>query len=546
MTKQSSDEFAFRKQDAIGVNDAEDDKTFLFNCFINTGDYDSVLDFNNSRCLILGRTGAGKTALLTMLKEDKRQKNTVITIDPEALAMQHISNSSIVKSLFDLDIDLNTFFKLLWRHELCVEIFTHHFKVTETREGEDILEQLRNKFKKTNPRHLRALNYLEEWKDNFWKQDNNHVVEVLNRTESELGANFGAVVGGVGAKVSGKKTISSEQKQTLKQQAQSVVDNVQIKEVTQLIGMLNEVIEDQQKQYYIVIDKLDEGWVNNDIRYRLIKALIETIRDINRLDNLKPLVVLRQDLLGHVFDVTQDSGFQEEKFASLYLPVTWTRKELTELLDERINYSFCSRYRKKHYVTHEDILPSGVRGEKAIDYILNRTLMRPRDAIDFFNICISEATESPLITEQMVLDAERIYSRDRLDSLYFEWNIDFPGLKEWVQIIRKKSSDFFVGSLKEEYFKEKALKYAVENTNTENDQILNLCNDYAENRISLNELKNHLIYIFFLVGLTGLTLEGHQKPIWSYEVQKNVSSEDITDSTFVTVHPCFRSALNLS
>ena len=419
MTKQVTEEFTFRKQDTIGVNDAEDDKSFLLNCFINTGDYDAVLNFDNRRCLILGRTGAGKTALLTKLKEDKQYKDTVITIDAEALAMQHISNSSIVKNLFELDIDLNTFFKLLWRHELCVEIFTHHFKVTDNYEGENIIEQLRSKFKKTNPKHLRALNYLLDWKDNFWKQDNNHVIEMLNKTESELGANFGAAVSGIGAGVSGKKTISKEEKHTLKQQAQSVVDGMQMKEVTQLLDMLNEVIEYQQKQYYIVIDKLDEGWADNSIRYRLIKALIETVRDINRFDNLKPLVVLRQDLLGHVFEVTKDTGFQEEKFASLYLPVTWTRGELTRLLDERINYSFCSRYRKKHQVTHQDILPENVNGHKAIDFILDRTLMRPRDAIDFFNLCISEAVESPLIEGQMVLDAERIYSRDRLDSLYF-------------------------------------------------------------------------------------------------------------------------------
>ena len=203
MSKNKS-EFVFRKHDNIGVSDAEDDKGFLLNCFVDTGDFSVIEDFNDPRCLILGRTGMGKTALLTKLRDAKEGKNTVIAIDPEALAMQHISNSPIIKELHELDIDLNTFFKLLWRHAVCVEIFSHHFKVYTQSEQESLIEQLRSKFGRTNPKHLRALNYMEEWKDTFWREDNSHVKRMLSKTEKDMGAKIGAEVAGFKATVEGK------------------------------------------------------------------------------------------------------------------------------------------------------------------------------------------------------------------------------------------------------------------------------------------------------------------------------------------------------
>jgi hypothetical protein len=545
MNKSPSEEFTFRKQDSIGVNDAEDDKKYLLNCFIDTGDYEIIEDLSDSRCLILGRTGMGKTALLTKLKENKDGKNVVITINPESLAMQHITNSPIIRQLFELDINLNTFFKLLWRHVVCVEIFTHHFKAMTRSEHDDVIERLRNILKKENPKHSRALNYLEEWKDTFWKEDNSHVVEMLSRTETELGGALKAASMGVRADLSAKKKLTEEEKHVMRQRAQTIVDQVQMKEVSNLIEMLNEVIEHQQKQYYIIIDKLDEGWVDDILRYQLIKALIETVRDVNHFKNLKPLVVLRADLLNHVFQVTQDTGFQEEKYSSLYMHVSWTRRELTALLDERVNYSFKSRYRKKHEVDHKDLLPEKIMGENAIDYILDRTLMRPRDAIDFFNICIREATESPIITEQMVLDAERIYSRDRLDSIYYEWFIDFPKLKEWTYIIRDRERDFFAGGIDLAALEEKALKYAVDNNKALNDRFYQISEELTDGKMNVVAFRNHVVYIFYMAGLLGLHVDGYRTPIWSYDLKKKISVDDINDSTLLYVHPCFRSALNI-
>ncbi len=546
--KSQPNHIVFRKQDSIGVNDAEDDKQFLFECFVDTGDYDAVRDFKSARCLVLGRTGAGKTALLTKLQKDNMHKKNVIVVNPEALAMHHISNSTIIRYIYELGIDMNTFFKLLWRHALCVEIFDQHFKFTTEEETETLLDRLRYRFRRTNSHHLRALNYLAEWRDTFWKKSDDYVTGMISKKETELGGTIGSSASVLSAKLLGKEKLSEEQTQVIKQRAQSIVDEVQMKEVTDLLAMLNEVIEDQQKQYFLVVDKLDEQWVDDQLRYRLIKALIETVRDINRFGNIKPLVVLRADLLGHVFELTQDSGFQEEKYSSLYLHVRWTRKQLVELIDRRLTFLLKSRYKSKA-VTHLDVLPDRVNGEHAINYILDRTLMRPRDVIEFFNIIIREATDNDIVTERMVLDAGRVYSRERLDSLYYEWHVDFPHLKKWTQLLREKKPSFFVDSLSTDDLKEKCLEYAVNHSDdlgNVNDRLYRLSKNVSEGKLDPEEFRSNLIHIFYSIGILGIQLRGYDKATWSYEIQKNVSVEDIESSTIVCAHPCFQSALNIS
>src|SRR5260370_35073153 len=51
------------------------------------------------------------------------------------------------------------------------------------------------------------------------------------------------------------------------------------------------------KQIHILIDKLDEHWVDVSIRFKLIRSLIESLKSFRRISNLKILVALRSDVL---------------------------------------------------------------------------------------------------------------------------------------------------------------------------------------------------------------------------------------------------------
>lgn len=547
MTKSDEHSVIFRKQDSIGVNDAHDDKDFLLNCFVDLGDLETIEDFKDPHCLIIGRTGAGKTALITKLQEDKQ--NRVIVVDAESLAMNYISNSSIVHGLMALDIDLNTFFKYLWRHVICVEILTKHMKITSEQDHENFVERIKSEFRKRNPKHLKALDYLDQWKDTFWKTSDSHVAEMTNKIESKIGGELGLNHRALKAKLDGSSSLSSEEKIEIKERGQSIVNDMQMREVTGLLDMMDDFIEFHQSRYYIVIDKLDEKWVGNSIRYRLIKSLIENVKDLNRLKNIKPIATLRYDLISRVFDVTKDTGFQEEKFNSLYVNIRWSEPDLVELINKRINYLFKSRYSKKSQLTLAQIFPSTVDSEPIVKYLVSRTLMRPRDLIELVNTCIKCAShEDGLVTEEAVVEAEAIYSRGRLDSLTYEWGADYPALREWAKLLNSLPPTFKISDLNQPQFTEKGLSYVANPVSIDiesTDTILSICLELVENKLSSEDFVKKIISIFYRVSLIGIKTPNSRKIQWSYSSVGNVRWDDIDDDMEFHVHPCFRTALKV-
>ncbi len=112
-------EFVFRRHDQIGALDARQDEAFLSQCFVDTGDLSVLLDCSDPRRVVVGRTGAGKTALLQRLAE---LAGRATLLPPEHLALNYVSNSTILSFVFGLGVKLDPFFRLLWRHVLVVEL----------------------------------------------------------------------------------------------------------------------------------------------------------------------------------------------------------------------------------------------------------------------------------------------------------------------------------------------------------------------------------------------------------------------------------------
>ncbi len=86
--------FRFRKLDTIGAPDAQQDHEFLSNCFVDTGLLEVLKRTDDSRRIVVGRTGSGKTALIQRLCDTTQN---VIVLPPEQLAIGYIANSNILQ-----------------------------------------------------------------------------------------------------------------------------------------------------------------------------------------------------------------------------------------------------------------------------------------------------------------------------------------------------------------------------------------------------------------------------------------------------------------
>ena len=546
MAKRLQAAFKFKTTDSIGAAGAEDDE-FLRDCFVDTGTLDILSDIRDRRLIILGRTGAGKSALLAMLEE--RQGAHVVRISAEHLALTYVANSTILNFFGSIGVNLDPFFKLLWRHVLTIEILQHHYGDSAASGTPSLAERLTTLFmgiSKRDKEMRQAIAYLETWGKSFWLDTEYRVKEITSQVESQLQAQLKATLGGkaaaIDASASAADKITESERAELHRRGQDIISKAQVQDLHRVLKLLDAVLEDRQRSDYLVVDQLDENWVEERLRYKLIMALLQTAREFNEVRNAKVIVALRRDLIDRVFRLARDSGFQEEKYQSLYLPITWTKGQLLDVLDKRIGALVRRRYTKAPVVL-KDVLPKQFKDLPIGDYIFS-IAKRPRDVIAFFNTCIRAATDQPRLTSRDLKLAEGEYSRQRLRALADEWSSDYPRLVDFAKILQHRSSSFKLGTISDDQIANLCLAIALEEPSAiglaQNAmQVVNCV-------MAASEFKLVLVRTFYHVGLVGIKRAHHEAESWVDELGRSVSVAEMNDDTSIVVNPAYRPALGVS
>ncbi|MHC4132077.1 MAG: P-loop ATPase, Sll1717 family [Planctomycetota bacterium] len=530
--------FKFRKKDNIGAADAIDDNTFLANCFVDKGDLNILRDFSDPRTIVVGRTGCGKSALLIKLRDVEKR---TINIEPESLSLTYISNSTIINFLSKLGVNLDVFYKLLWRHVFAIEIMKFHFDIKTEQSLKSFRQRIRMLF--MNKKDRNAIKYLEKWGDTFWEATEYRIKEITKQFEEAVKSNIKMKIPKISFGIHAAEKLTQEEKADVIQRAQYILNTVQVRQLSDIISLIDSVLVDKQKPCYITIDGLDQGWVEDKLRYKLIRALIETAREFGKVKHSKIIVAIRQDLLDRVFRLVRDPGYQEEKFRSVYLSLNWERKKLTEVLDSRIDFLIRRQYTKQK-VTHKDILPKEVNKTRPIEFIVQRTMKQPRDIIHFFNKCIQQAKGQATIKERMIKQAEGEYSRDRLRYLADEWFSDYPNLVEFAMILKKRKKHFRIGNLNDKDCEDFCLNFCITNS-TAQDYFSNLANHLVNANLSAEDFRKQIFPVFYKVGIVGLKIESYEKYSWTTTDSRNISSAEISDNTRVAIHPAFWRVLGI-
>ena len=369
----------------VGQMSAEQDHKFLSNCFVETGQPGQVCDIDNPSAIVLGRTGSGKSAALIHIHDTNEN---VAQVDPENLSFNFISNSTIIRYFEDLGIDLNVFYQLLWRHVLVVELLKLKKEFYDQESAKKWFAGIYNALNR-NPKRQAALKYLTRFSSQFWLDTEKRVREVVSTIETSLEEKIGMSADALKLKLDANSGSTAKQAQQetaeIINKAQQVVNSVQIQELSELLNFLAEdIFDDKKAHYYLLIDDLDTGWVHDSLRFKLIRAVIETLRKFRRVSNVKIVISLRADLLHTVMTKTEGRGFQSEKFEDMMLRLRWSKDDLRNLVEERLNFLFRDQYTGKK-LKFEDIFTSKIGDVDPLHYMLDRSLHRPRDIISYVN-----------------------------------------------------------------------------------------------------------------------------------------------------------------
>ncbi|MBO9497247.1 DNA repair ATPase [Thalassotalea sp. G20_0] len=525
----------------VGALDAETDYELLDKCFVDKGYLNELTDVSSPTSIVLGRTGSGKSALLYKVQQEV---NKSVRLDPNDISVRFLEYSDIIQFFDALNVNLDLFYRLLWRHLLTVEFLKLRYDIKNEYDSNNFFKNLTNALSRDKTKK-KALEYFREWGDKFWLDTDEHLKEITSKLEEDTKASVGVKFRGVSLSAEGIQRLSDQEKIEVKQRASQVVNSLQIRKLNEVLNLLSEhSFDDQQKKFYILIDQLDEDWANTETRCRFIRALIEEIKTFRKIKPVKIVAALRKDLLDLVFNKTRDSGFQEEKYESYILNIRWSSEELKQLIELRINEVFKSQYTGE-FVQFEDLFPKARKngGQTAIDFLLERTLRRPRDILQFVNECFYIASDRERISWRAMQAAEAQYSEKRLKSLKEEWGEMYPSFDETVEILRGLRATFTRSAINDTSLEDVMLPlYEKDN----NDPCTIVVKKYYDGKgIKEVDVISAMLSCLYRVSAIGIKISSLDTFIWSYIDQSTVSKGEIKRANQIKIHKMLHRALDI-
>jgi hypothetical protein len=160
------------------------------------------------------------------------------------------------------------------------------------------------------------------------------------------------------------------------------------KGIRELRGDIADYLAHKQETW-IIFDNLDKGWPSiglNESDVQIIRCLIEASRKMkndirNRVANFYSVVLIRDDIYDLLLAGTPDFGKE------LRVQLSWRDPDMMrELLRRRFVHGGVSSS-ESFLEAWRDICVSHVKGEESSQYLIDRTLMRPRNLIKLLHYC---------------------------------------------------------------------------------------------------------------------------------------------------------------
>ncbi len=244
------------------------------------------------------------------------------------MSLKFLSNSTILDYLNELDANLNFFYKVLWKHVFIVEILKLYLGETSQKKN-SLFQSLFSKIStggKGDKARKAALEYFDQWADEFWLKSEYRVKSLEKALESKFTSETGINSEFLKLGVNGSLTSNEKSVSDIKHKAEQIISDIQAEDLVNLIEILQtHVFNTNQRKFFIVIDDLDKEWVSPQIVYDLIGAMVEVIKEFQeKFKGVKIIIALRDNLHQIIFSGKQHRGGQREKFSPLFLNLSWT------------------------------------------------------------------------------------------------------------------------------------------------------------------------------------------------------------------------------
>ncbi len=305
-----------------------------------------------------------------------------------------------------------------------------------------------------------------------------------------------------------------------------------LEEVTNLLPALGELCK--KRRVLVLVDELDRGWDASEDAKAFVAGLFQACVSINQnTPNLRVYVSLRRELYDSIPSLYEDA----QKYRDIIETITWDETSLLELVGKRIRYTVPALSEVSNKECWNAIFAETLdyRQTKSFNYMIDRTLYRPREIIQFCSDALEQShrSNSTPIDYSVISNAELAYSEERSKDIAAEYRFQYPGLLSIFEVFRGRAYTFDRGDLEylslgitlEEYRTDDSAKWVIEQD------------------------PEFLIDVLWRIGFLRAQAVGGIKALRrsgsSYLGPHQVSNLNLRNVTRFHVHPMFRSYLGM-
>ncbi len=376
----------------IGASAAENEMKKLSNYYLKTDAYLKSLSGENQ--LVVGRKGAGKTAIFLQIRDKERSpiKNIVLDLKPEGYKLIKFKDT-IINFLEEgtFEHTIAAFWEYVLLLELCHKIVENHTR----RPVYD--SELYEPYDK-----LRIAYEMEgsDSEGDFSERLSFLIERFTNRFKSKYG--------------------TRENIRLNRSELTDLLYKNDIFEIRKaLIGYLK-----FKDRIWLLFDNIDKGWASNGLSHGdlvIIRTLIDACRKIQRFFfgsniNVYPVIFLRNDVYEHLVKETSDRQ-KESKVILDWVDIDLLRELIRLRIESSLNISSDS-----FEEIWRTICTSHYAGEESFQFLVDRCLMRPRFLINLINHCKSYAVNlnHKKIEKEDIKKGLSAYSVDVLTDISYE------------------------------------------------------------------------------------------------------------------------------
>ena len=442
--------------------------------------------------VLLGNRGAGKTAIFKMMADRERKAHSVvIELSPEDYSYELLS--ATIKAESSGGWAKQGAYAAAWKYLLWL------LAMKRLSNAESGLKRGASK---------RIYNYLRDHHAGVETNPVGYLISYLKRLEKvKLGK------------------LEAELK------AKELHQLYKLEELEPLLADLNQIAG--EKRVVMLVDELDRGWDGSEDAKAFVAGLFQAATFISqRTPNIHVLISLRRELYQNIPSLYEDAQKVRDVIEELY----WREEDLLEVIARRVRFLDPALSRLPSREIWNCIFARDENENSSFEYVVARTSCRPRELIQFCNLIRDRAVERGLKVPfdfSAVTEAERLYSRERVEDISAENKFQYPSLLSVFETFRGSASLMTTDSLLYHLLR------IIEGELQVNEQA-KWCRDLGADQFL--DVLWHVGFIRALISGSDVAASKNVHPITSCH---EASSINLRNVAAFDIHPMFRSFLDV-